>query len=76
MIYRLEKLNDKMSHTRTNINDRYLSMAMASSIVLASMIPSSGITLFTFSSSGISRWLCTSVGKKFNLKQDKGGVRV
>lgn len=39
------------------MNDRYLSTAIASSIVLASSVPSSGIILFTFSSSGISRWL-------------------
>ena len=55
--------------------DWYLSTAIASSIVLASTVPSSGIILFTFSSSGESRWLF-SVGKNFNLEYDKGGDMV
>lgn len=53
-----------MSHTVHMVYDRYLSIAMASSIVLASTVPSSGTILFTFSSSGISRWL-SFVGGNF-----------
>lgn len=54
----------RMSHTVHMVYDRYLSIAMASSIVLASTVPSSGTILFTFSSSGISRWL-SFVGGNF-----------
>lgn len=74
MFYKLATLNlNQITHS-TNINDRYLSTAMASSIVLASTVPSSGIILFTFSSSGTSRWLFSV--QKFNFKEDKGGIIV
>ena len=43
--------------------DSYLRTAMASSIVLASIVPSSGTIRLTFSSRGVSRWL-GSVGEK------------
>lgn len=46
-------------------NNQNLSTAIASSIVLASMVPSSGMILFTFSSSGTSRWLL-SIGVNIN----------
>ena len=62
----LQRLRGQQGITQSKL---YLSTAMASSTDRASTAPFSGIIMFTFSSSGVSRWLF-SVGNN-HLKHEK-----